>query len=230
MPVEFVTAASAKNDVSSSTATIPKPASVAAGNVMVLGLNYTVSATNYPIPITMPEGWSMWGQFLQTGSLASAMFIKVAGASEPASYDFGIGSSVVWVSVMSVYSGVDAAAPIDVSAIAGHGASTTYTTPSVTTTAADAMLCFYVGAANVKTHTPPAGVALRVEDSFPGTTARSAMLADQAQAAPGESGTRAFVATATGQAVVATVALNPASTDTTPPAAPTGLAATVITE
>ena len=172
----------AVNTATSTTLTIPKPANVAEGNLLVscVALNGgTVTATG------VPAGWTRLAAATSIANPKVYGFYKVATASEPASYSWTTTSTTSGggIATYAGAAGLDTAATTAAGAAASSG-----TVPAVTTTTANAMLvgCMSVNSSSV-TLTSPAGMAQVVE-----TGARRFEVADAIQAAAGPSGAKTW--------------------------------------
>lgn len=126
-----------------STCAINKPTGVTTGDVMVAFIeagNVTITA--------VPSGWTQVDSLLVTSSnMLSAVYYKVATASEPASYTWtdGSGNTTPLCGGIVAYRGVDTANPVNVQANGGDDGTTPPdpdTTPAVTTTATCRILYF----------------------------------------------------------------------------------------
>lgn len=102
-------ASSENKSLSSSSNTCSKPTGVQEGDLMIA----SVVTENQGDTITAPTGWKDCGEGKQaSGYHAAQSFYKIAGASEPASYQFnfsGTGDNTV---IISAYEGVDNKTPI----------------------------------------------------------------------------------------------------------------------
>ncbi|TFV69936.1 PKD domain-containing protein [Blastococcus sp. CT_GayMR19] len=130
-----------------STVTIPTPAGVVAGDVLIA----QITADDAPSITTVPAGWSTVVDPLAMGTSARLfVYYKVAGASEPASYAWGLSTPEKWNAAMTGFHGVDGANPFDTAASTRVNTSTatTLTVPGVTTATAGALLVGGVGANN----------------------------------------------------------------------------------
>jgi myo-inositol-hexaphosphate 3-phosphohydrolase len=170
----------ATNTTAGTTLTIPKPANVVQGDLLVscVALNGgTIGTTG------APAGWTRLAAVTTIANPKVYGYYKVATASEPASYAWTTTSTTSGGGIgrYSGASGLDTAATSATGAAASAG-----TVPAVTTTTANAMLvgCMSVNSSSA-TLTSPAGMAQAVE-----TGARRFELADGIQAAAGPSGTK----------------------------------------
>ncbi|MEW6469940.1 MAG: T9SS type A sorting domain-containing protein [Bacteroidota bacterium] len=115
--IPFVAASQATGN--SASVTIPIPAGVVQGDVMIAAIHHGW-CNNGPAVIA-PNGWTLINYTSNTGSgcgssnttIQLATFYKVAGASEPANYTFtGNSSNQAYVGGIVAYSGVNTANPI----------------------------------------------------------------------------------------------------------------------
>jgi MSHA biogenesis protein MshQ len=146
--------------------TITKPAGTIQNDVMIASFGFR---TNQPglstdVDITPPSGWTLVRRLDNPGPTDSglAVYQKVAGAAEPASYRWGLtciatcatnGFQAAAGGITS-FSNVNTTTPVDVEngQVTAIGAQTA---PSVTTTAANAMLVASHSYASAGTWTPP---------------------------------------------------------------------------
>jgi hypothetical protein len=210
----FRSASSAQNGTGSTSLTINKPAGVVAGDVMIA----TVGA-NGNTSVAVPSGWSATGLF-NAASWASTgwrqVVFKVAGASEPASYAWALGSTRRAVGTIVDYIGVDNPAPIQTSA-SGTGTASPAVAPTITTTSANQRVISNVGGRNTSgafTFTNPSGTTDRVEVYTSTTSPRVGNdVADFIQATAGATPTRSFTISPTTTAWAGTtIGLRPNTT------------------
>jgi hypothetical protein len=122
---------------------LPTPPGTSAGDLLVA----QVSNWGGPAVLTPPAGWNLIRRdsAFQTNGAAqvtSALFWRVAVATEPASATFHLAASVDMVGGIAAYSGVSTTSPVDTHEAAA-GTSATTTVPSVTTTVANTMLVHF---------------------------------------------------------------------------------------
>jgi hypothetical protein len=163
--------------------------------------------------ITAPAGWTLVRRDDSTTTLAQAVFVLVAGASEPADYTWTFSPSQKASGGIIAYSGVNAAAPVNVHGGQANASSTSVTAPSVTTTVANARLVGFFGAARDTLFTPPAGMTEQWDIASTGGAATSRTAseeADEALGAAGATGTRVATAAAAAVNIGQLVALAPA--------------------
>jgi len=192
------------NTTATSGVTIAKPAGTAAGDVLVACLALTggtVSGTG------VPSGWSPIASVTSIANPHVFGYYKVATASEPANYQWTLGSAVTNGAGIRRYTG--ASGP-DGPASTAAGAATTLapTVPGVTTTTPGAML---VGCMGINSSS-----ATNTIDSPGGMTqawdigGRRHELADGRQATAGPSGGKAWTLSAAREWAGWLVALRPA--------------------
>ncbi|MDP9366539.1 MAG: hypothetical protein M3Q10_20325 [Chloroflexota bacterium] len=217
MAITFRSAATANTgNTTASSITINKPTGAAAGDLLLAFM--TVAAGSNAV-IAPPSGWTLVRRTDDGTVTAGASYYKVAGASEPTSYQWGFsgtGSPYGAAGGISAYAGVDNTTPLDASA--GQAASTatkSLTSPSALTSVAAALVIRAYGT-RVISDTPtsithPSGTAERyeVDNSVPGGASRTAETADATQAAAGTTGTATAASTLSVTYVSQTIALKP---------------------
>jgi len=114
--------------------TLAMPAGVQAGDVLlaqVSALNYNVAS----ITLSAPAGWKLVRQDRSSaGDNVQAIYVRVAGGSEPASYSWPVNTTVDGSGGIVAYYNVNTANPIDTSSGQYSSGSSTVTAPSLTTT------------------------------------------------------------------------------------------------
>src|SRR5690242_21056605 len=76
------------------TLTIARPATTASGDVLVASLDARLDGTS---AVTPPAGWNLIRRDASTpgySALTQALYYKVAGSAEPATYSWGLASTV----------------------------------------------------------------------------------------------------------------------------------------
>ena len=113
MAADPVTVSSASNGSSSARTSIAvnRPAGTLWGQVMLASI---VSNNDDPA-FTAPAGWTLVRQGTITDALRHAVYWKVAGPSEPASYTWTTSSSRRLAGGITSFGGIDRAQPIDAS-------------------------------------------------------------------------------------------------------------------
>jgi len=141
-----------------SSITIQRPSATVAGDVLVASVSARVSGTT---SIGAPSGWNLVRRDSGTsgyGNLTQAVYYKVAGALEPASYAWALGSSTSATGGILDAKGVDRVTPID----SHSGAFVPYTrnplAPSVRTTVAGDIVVGFFAITASKSIRPPSGM------------------------------------------------------------------------
>ena len=207
--IVFRSASSGVNGVASSLV-LPRPVGVAFGDVLVA----VVDVIGAPV-VTAPAGWTLVRSDVGgTGvtSLGQAVYIHVAGLSEPLMWTWTFATAHGASGGILAYSGVDTVSPVMASSGQVAATGTAVTAPSVTTTAANSMLVGFFGMNGQRTITPPAGMAEHFDQALanpPGEKVTSEA-ADSLQAATGASGSKTATANSPGRSVAQLIALQPA--------------------
>ena len=191
------------NTTATSGVTIAKPAGTAAGDVLVACLALTggtVSGTG------VPAGWSPIASVTSIANPHVFGYYKVATASEPANYQWTLGSAVTNGAGISRYKG--ASGPDGPASTAAGAATLAPTVPGVTTTTPGAMLVGCMGinsSSTTNTIDSPTGMAQAWDIG-----GRRHELADGPQATAGPSGDKAWTLSAAREWAGWLVALRPA--------------------
>lgn len=198
------------NGARKSRLTIPTTA-----NVGDLAVAYH-KANNTSASFTTPAGWTALITFAD-GRGKSQIAYKIltqADIGQPVFWDAG-NSGFNWTSILTTWSGVNSASPINVSNKLSETALTnTHVTPAITTTVANALILSIVGDTSNTTST----WSLPGTDTFgnsvfgKGGNATTGQITYRTQATAGTTGTTSFVSNVKSQyAFMATVALAPAT-------------------
>jgi hypothetical protein len=206
----FRNAATAQTGSGASSIAVSVPAGVVAGDVLIAVIDAEGAGT-----ITAPSGWSSTNLFSGITSFGfRGAYFHVAGASEPASYTWTLGTSRKAAGEILSYVGVENSSPIEVAATtAGAAFGTSDAAASITTTVANTKVIMDLGALDALgsfTITAPAGTTKRAS-SF--TTGSGSVLGTQAQdftqAIAGATGTKTFTTSASIPWGTITMALKP---------------------
>jgi len=145
--------------------TINKPTGTTSGDVMIAAIAFRP----YNATLTAPSGWTLIRKTSQSvgNNLAQAIYRKVAGASEPASYTWTLGSSPAPVGaaggIMAFY-GINTTTPVNVENGQATPNALTHSTPDVTTTANNTIVVTAHSYSTCPTYwTPPSGMTEAVE-------------------------------------------------------------------
>ena len=204
--IAFRSASSGDNTTATSLV-IPAPAGVASADVLLAAVSVRGGPT-----ITPPGGWTLVRQDINGSTMRQALFVHVAGASEPSSYTFTLSNAQSAAGGIVAYSGVDTADPIDVHGGQLNASSTSITAPSITTTGPDRMLVGFFGTPTLSSMTPPPGMTERYDEAVPSTNTYKVTsgAADGDAASAGATGTRVAIAANSAANIGQLVALRPA--------------------
>jgi hypothetical protein len=224
--IQFVARTTVQNSGSSITAA--RPASVTAGDLLVVALAKIGTAA-----MTAPAGWALVrnpadGIALDTttGTLRQAVYFKVATATEPSSYTWTFSAGQNAAAVLAVYRGVDTVTPFDVSGGQANPIARSIAAPSITTRVDGTRLIGVFGMATTANITAPPGMANRGQ-STSGKVKVVTEVADVNLAAAGATGSRVAAASTMALNIGQLLALRPSgAVANQPPAAPATLTAT----
>jgi hypothetical protein len=123
-----------------SPATVPRPSSVATGDLLVVGLMVEKGSNEV---ISPPAGWTLIRRADNGSNIGMATYFKFAGASEPSSYSFTLSNGSKWsTGIVRIING-NLTDPVGASA-AQTGGSGSATAPGITTTTTNTLiLAFY---------------------------------------------------------------------------------------
>jgi len=143
--------------------------------------------------------------------MRQAVFVHLAGGSEPVSYSWTFSAAGTAVGTVAAYSGVDPVTPIDAHDGQVTSSSASITAPSITTTAANTMLVDVSLMVGKTTIGPPATMTERIEVVSPGgvSSKLTQALADALQAGIGPTGTRVATGGSSAHNIGALIALRP---------------------
>jgi hypothetical protein len=159
-----------------------RPTGVVSGDVLVAVVTHDGSADT----ITA-TGWTLLGSATGT-DINGAIYYKVAGGSEGASYTFSTANSHALAAAVVAYYNVDTAyTPIDGYSIQANAAGANMSASTVWASSTVGELVFLGGVSNNTSSTPPAGMAELIDA---GATGIRVYVADQTLAAAGAVGTK----------------------------------------
>jgi hypothetical protein len=194
------------NTAAVTTVSVPKPGGVVAGDVLVA----QITADDAPSISAAPAGWNTVISPLSVGTSARVFaYYKVAGASEPASYEWGLTTAVKWNAVITNFHGVNTTTPFDTAASTkvNTTAASSISVPGVSTTTAGAVLVGGAGPNNaLATVAPPAGWTETMEANG----AQTAEIAYQPRPTTGATGTATWTLNGSYTAAAWLRALKPA--------------------
>jgi RHS repeat-associated protein len=135
---------------------ISTPTGTVAGDVMIAAIGFNNSSA----AVTPPSGWTLVRRLsnASTTSNGLAVYRRTAVTGEPASHSFAVAGGSFLVGGIQSFSGVDTANPIDIENGQSTASATAHDTPSVITSAANAMLVTAHTYASSNTWTPQAGL------------------------------------------------------------------------
>lgn len=193
---------------------LTKPSGLAAGDVMLALVSQRSS--NLPLDQNMastPAGWTLVATKDDGSTVGALVYVKVATASEPASFSWTFGSSGRAAGGIDAFRGVDNVNPINASGSQANTASTSYTAPSITTTMTGTMLVSFYSATDgngsVKTSTGMTQAFTAATGAGPNGEVVGSSYA--IQPATGASGTKVSASNTSLNSIGALVALKPAS-------------------
>jgi MSHA biogenesis protein MshQ len=208
-PIVLRNVASVNNGGGSTSLTISKPADVVTNDVMLAQITVRGGTG---VTITAPSGWAQIRRENSGTTLAQAIYWKLAGASEPASYAWTFSATQKASGGIAAYSGVSTSTPINAHGGQANASSTSVTAPSITPTAAGARLVGFFGTATGTTFTSPGSMTERWDTASTGGSAGTRTTsegADQTLGVTGATGTRVATAGATAVNIGQLVALTP---------------------
>lgn len=193
--------------------TINRPALAVEGDAMVASIG---TSSDTKVTVSPPGGWTFIQEVAAGNNFTVRQYLRVAGASEPASYTWTYSVAVHYAGAIEAYSG-RSATPLD-----GSGSAATLTAPSVTTTqdGCDVLCVWGANVGPAATFTPSADTTLRHDAVNSSTAKRRTIGADLVQATAGATGDKTATCSAGSTYVAFTVALAPASTGTAHTRAP----------
>ena len=202
-----VRSATSGQNPTAATLSIPRPADVVPGDVMVAAVGIRGVPT-----VTAPAGWTLIRQDAAGTYTTQALYYRVVTATEPVNYLWSFSASVPAAGGITAYTGVNTAAPVNASGGTGQNTNTTsIVAPSVTTTVAGARVVGFFSIGGTNSITPPAGMTEQGEaSSTAGSNHVTWEASDFAQTTAGATGPRTASATNPHPNVGALVALTPA--------------------
>lgn len=140
------------------TLTINLPAGTIKNDVMVVALSWQPNSNNGKV--SPPTGWTQVSMIIDSANSRyfEAIYIRVATASEPASYTFPFSASAGIAGSISSFYNINIYNPINVFAGQLTPAGVTQSTPSVTTTVSNTMVLAFNGAPASTSWVAPIGM------------------------------------------------------------------------
>ena len=187
------------------TATVNKPSGTVEGDLLVVGVMFEKGSD---VTVTPPAGWTLIRRTDTAADVGLATSYKVAGASEPANYAFGLTGNPKWAIGISRISAINTSNPVDVSQ-GGTGSSGDVDAPSVTTTVANTLVLAFYTSKQSATYTPDAGTSEQYDAPNTADGIPSNMLATFVQATAGSTGIKTAVPSGSEIWVSQQVAISP---------------------
>ena len=187
--------------------TIPRPARVAPEVVLVGSV-----AVRGPRRIKPPAGWQLVQLQRNGHRLLQAVYVKVAGKGEPASYTWTFPRAALATGGIVAYGGVASSDPVDVSAGRVGPPSNGIVAPSVAAPSAMELLVAVFGSAVSARVSRPQGMVEQAESRFNlGSRGITLEMSDDVLDAAGETGDRVADASKAGLNIGQTLILRPRS-------------------
>jgi len=200
-PIAFRGAASTVSGTSGSNSLVVNvPAGVVNGDFMIAAISIRDTGSGATMG-TPAAGWTLLRPMMNGTWSYLYMYTRVANA-EPASYTWSFTAKTRSEAGIVAYSGVDTASPVIVDDFVTQANWTdTYVTPSITTTANNAMIVttFSIGGATPSLSiNPPGGMTERYDIVIGNTSVGTQETADAVQPVAGASGQKTATASASG--------------------------------
>jgi len=191
-----------------------KPAGTTTGDLLITQIGLPSSTTR--LTLDLPGGWAFFRRDrsnLPAYAIGSDLVYRIAGASEPASYTFGLSSSSDYAGTMLRISGVDTRSPFDAHAGITAPSSTSVTAPTIRSVAPNVLLLQFAAIRTATTFTSPTGMT-EINDLAAGTLTIQA--ARQNIPTAGVIGSRTATAGSAAVYAAALVAIRPLALDAAP--------------
>ena len=185
--VSYRTSQTANNGAGSTSLTINVPAGVTANDLLVAHVAVRGNGA-----ITAPGGWTPLVDANNGNFIRQATYYRIAGGSEPASYQWTFASTPA-AGGMSAFYGVKSTSPVDVTGTTQVANSATVTAPSVTTAANDALVLAFFAVRASSAFDQAGGMTELYESSASGGVA--AATDSMAQATAGATGAKTSTVT-----------------------------------
>lgn len=219
MAVPVVSLRETAKGTAGSPMTCTKPVTTASGDLLLAVC--VVQSSSASLTITPPSGWTLIysSSIGGTADKIHAAYYKVAGGSEPSSYDWILanGSPIYWAISVGRITGASATNPIAVASVQDNSSSANPTAASITTPTNDCLLLFTAAEPNGRDWTVPSGFTLFSTDRVSGVYDDSYYSATKSFPTAGATGT--VSATVNAATVNAAGLIAVAPTGYAPPAA-----------
>lgn len=218
--ISYGSVSSAANETSPGDADeleITKPSGTVSGDFLIAGI--TINGGTEVNINTVPSGWVLIERTDNDDDLMFVTYYKVAGGSEPASYEWEFdrddnGDSRAAGGIIR-YTGVDTTSPIDEEA-EDEGFDDDFVAPSVGTDFANDLVVVFYGQDDDNDHPTPSGTSERFDVENPNNGGPRVSAADFTQVAAGATGTKTIDSgNANNDWIAQTIALKQG--DSTPP-------------
>jgi hypothetical protein len=202
---------------STTSLTFTRPATVQAGDVLLLLLGHRTNTSM----LTVPNGWAVVPGFpvqwaSPTPSLKHHALVRIAGASEAASYTFTVSSATRMVGQLLVIRGADTASPVIIAEGTAAGAGTTLTETINVGTQAGALVVWSSLVANDPEITTPGGMTALTQVSNDDEAGGAVLRVATEVAAVTGSITRAGTSSASTNSVTGLIAFKPVAGTSVP--------------
>lgn len=117
------------------------PTGIASGNLLVSCWVIIGNA----VSMTPPAGWDLQKRHDSGTTDSALLYTRIAGGSEPSTYEWTAGSAVTAAQCTTIVTGHDAGTPMDATPSGNGGNGTTVTATGITTVTADTILFFQAG-------------------------------------------------------------------------------------
>jgi hypothetical protein len=167
---------------------LSRPTGTTTGDLLLAAM-FWGSTNNSTLPsMTAPTGWTLLRRTDNSPEASLSVYYKIATASEPSSYTFDTSTGMSAAGWIAAYSGVNQTTPIDTDkGQFANTSSTTYAAPSITTSYANDVVLFTVGAFDQGTSGDTWNGPLTQRKQINNNNAKSIVFGDATQAAPGAS-------------------------------------------
>lgn len=197
------------SSLSRSSIALARPSGAREGHLLLAA----VAVNDGALGFVAPPGWSLVRQDQVGADLRQAVYVKVAGDSEPGAYVWRLPTISLrrLAGGLTAYSGVDLGSPVDAHG-AGTGSGTAVGAPSIGTTVDGALLVHLAAVSAQGTVSPPPGMTERFEASSPKLGSSRGVVvasADVSVGSAGQTGGRTATASQAGSHVGALLALRP---------------------
>jgi hypothetical protein len=156
MAITVVSISTPYTSTSTTSVTVNTPSGVQAGHLLIAHISWE---SNSNLISSVPSGWTqIFNATAGTRAIRHALYYKVATASEPSSYTWGLSSAAEAIGFVMAFSGVETSSPIgNYSNSTSTSSSASCTAPSINIQAAGNWAIHCVANAYGTTYTPPSG-------------------------------------------------------------------------